>query len=142
MINIIIEKKIMEAIICSEKVLPTTNFATLRGQKNSCFLATQETRSLHITFIIFFLECHELFKSLQLTLFHHKASKSFKNIMFLCRFSPLCFCYCVVFLPLGFILTIFIENPLFHIDTGVCLKLLQRCIQNLLKHVRCSFLQK
>ena len=48
---------------------------------NFCFLAaTRENKTLYTTFIFFFLEYHELFKTLQLILFHYKNSKSFKNV--------------------------------------------------------------
>ena len=83
---------------------------------------TRETRSLYITFVIFFsfFEYHDLFKALQLTQFHYKDSTSFKNnIMFICSFRPLCCCYCDVFLTLGFIIRFFIENPPSHIHIGV-----------------------
>ena len=77
----------------------------------------------------FFFEYHGLFKALQLTLFYHKNSKLFKNIFFLCRFSASYCGYCAVFPTLGFILLFFfIENPPSHIDIGVRLKLLHRCI--------------
>ena len=76
---------------------------------NSYILGTRETRSLYISCIIFFfLEYHELFKALKLTLFRHKDSKSFKDTMFLCRFSPLCCGYCAAFQILGFILLFFL----------------------------------
>ena len=62
--------------------------------------------------------------------------------MFLFRSSPLHCDYCALFLTLGFIFLFFIENPQSHIDTGVRLKLLQKCIQNPLTHLRQSLLRK
>ena len=88
--------------------------------------------------------CNVIKKRLQQTFFscsiHHKYSKSFKNIIFLYRFSPLCCDYCALFLTLDFILLFFIENTPIHIDIGVRLKLLQRAIRKPLKHLRWSFL--
>ena len=69
-------------------------------------------------------------------------SRSFKNIMFLCRFSPLCCGYVAVFPTLGFILLFFIENFSTQIDIGVRLKLVQKRIQNPLRHLRWSFFAK
>ena len=90
----------------------------------------------------FFLEYHKLFKALQLTLFQHKDSKSFINIMVFFVGLAVFVVVTVLFSRLWISSSyFFIENPPSHIDIGVRLKLLQRRIQSPLKHLRWSFLR-
>lgn len=86
--------------------------------------------------IFFFLEFHELLKILHLTLFHHKDSDSFKNVMFFAGFVLFVVINVLFSQPWVSVTYFFLLKILSHIDIGVCLKLQLRRIQKPLKHLR------